>query len=187
MPRIRLLYLSGPSLHPRENAVLSADIQEMCEASGFSPLPPDPEALSERELSEAMAREIYAERVARMRRADAAVLDLTPFQGPRCDPAVAFEAGFMAGLGKPVMGYMNLITEADAELAARLEAQLGAEPDADGVWRDFNGALVEDYGLPESLMLWAEARRLYVIVTPNPQGDLTGLQLCLDAMKLYSD
>ena len=36
-------------------------------------------------------------------------------------------------------------------------------------------------------MLWAEARRLYVIVTEDPLGDLTGLQLCLEALRLYAD
>jgi hypothetical protein len=36
-------------------------------------------------------------------------------------------------------------------------------------------------------MLWAEARRFYVIVTPDVHGDLTGLELCLDAVRLYSD
>ncbi len=36
-------------------------------------------------------------------------------------------------------------------------------------------------------MLWAEARRLYVIVTNDVQTDLTGLQLCLEAVQLYAD
>jgi len=41
--------------------------------------------------------------------------------------------------------------------------------------------------LPENLMLWAESRRFYVIVTADPQDDITGVELCLEAMRLYAD
>jgi hypothetical protein len=36
-------------------------------------------------------------------------------------------------------------------------------------------------------MMWAEARRLFVVVTSDTHGDLTGFEMCLDAVKLYSD
>ena len=68
-----------------------------------------------------------------------------------------------------------------------MQTTLGAAPDEAGVWRDADGCEVEDFGLPESLMLWAEARRVYVIVTPDPLEDLTGLEMCLEAVKLYAD
>ena len=187
MPRIRSVYLSGPAAHHPDADAVSAEMALLCEAAGFQALISPMDLLTERPPSEAMAREIYAARIAQLRRADAAVLDVSPFRGPHCDPAAAFEAGFLAGLGRPVFGYMNVPTEEEAELCARVEAYVGAERDADGVWRDVPGAPIEDFGLPESLMLWAELRRLYVIVTPLLQTDLTGLQLCLDAVKLYSD
>jgi nucleoside 2-deoxyribosyltransferase len=187
MRRIRSIYLAGPDQHLRQAISLASEAQLLCEAAGFSVLTPGPEALTEREPSEAMAREIYAQRVARMRQADAAIANLTPFRGPHCDPSTAFEAGFFSGLGKPVFAYMNVASEGEAELTERVDAYLGAEADEHGVLRDENGAAIEDFGLPEGLMLWAEARRLYVIVTPDPEADLTGLQLCLEAVKLYSD
>jgi len=187
MSRTRSVYLTGPSIHQPRAQALAVEARVLCEAAGFSVLTQTPELLTESEPSEAMAREIYAERAARMRRADAGVVDLTPFRGPHCDPAAAFEAGFLAGLGKPVFAYMNVLSEEDAELSARVTAYVGAEPGDDGVWRDADGLEIEDYGLPETLMLWAEARRLYVIVTPDPHRDLTGLQLCLEAVKLYLD
>ena len=187
MRRVRSVYIAAPAL-PTANAEAAArEVRLMCEAAGFEAVGLEAESLVERARSEAMAREIYANRVSRMRQADAAIVNLTPFRGPHCDPGVAFEAGFFSGLGRPVFGYMNLMTEEDAELKSRVEAYVGADPDADGVWRDDLGAPIEDYGLPESLILWAEARRLYVIITPNPEADLTGLQLCLDAVKLYAD
>ena len=187
MARIRSVYLSGPALPSPEDGAVAEEARIMCEAAGYAALGLAPDATVEQAPSEAMAREIYAQRVARMRQADAAIVNLTPFRGPHCDPGAAFEAGFFSGLGKPVFAYMNLVSEEDAELRARVDAYIGAEMDDAGVWRDDLGAPIEDFGLPESLILWAEARRLYVIVTPDPESDLTGLQLCLDAMKLYAE
>lgn len=185
--RIRTLYLTGPGSSSADGGAVAGEARMLCEGEGYQVVTPESETLIEREPSEAMAREIYAQRVARMRSADAAIVNLTPFRGPHCDPSAAFEAGFFSGLGKPVFAYMNVPNEDEAELRARVDAYVGAELDADGVWRDDQGVAIEDYGLPESLILWAEARRLYVIVTPDPEADLTGVQLCLDAVKLYAD
>jgi nucleoside 2-deoxyribosyltransferase len=93
----------------------------------------------------------------------------------------------MAALGKPVFAYMNVEAEDDAELRGRIENEMGLELDRRGVWRDGFGGEIEDFGLPEDLMLWGEARRLFVVVTPDVFGDLTGFEMCLDAVKLYSD
>jgi nucleoside 2-deoxyribosyltransferase len=187
MPRIRSIYLTGPPLPITHAETVALEARQMCEASGYAALGLAAEPLVEQAHSEAMAREIYAQRLARMRQSDAAIVNLSPSRGPNCDPSTAFEAGFFAGLGKPVFAYMNLVAEEDAELRGRVDAYIGAELDDQGVWRDDLGAPIEDYGLPESLILWGEARRLYVIVTPEPESDLTGLQLCLDAVKLYAD
>ncbi len=187
MRRIQRIYLAGSGERLAEADELSREARLLCEAEGYEALIPGAMVLTESEPSEAMAREIYAERLALLRKADAAVVDLSPFRGPHCDPAAAFEAGFLAGLGKPVFAYMNVMSEEEADLGARVEAYVGVEAGEDGALRDSLGALVEDFGLPESLMLWAEARRLYVVVTGEPWSDLTGLRLCLGAVKLYAD
>jgi nucleoside 2-deoxyribosyltransferase len=187
MRPVRSIYLAVPTAPPQQAQVLAEQARALCEAAGFTAVGLDADPLIETSPSEAMAREIYAKRLAMMRQADAAIVNLSPFRGPHCDPAIAFEAGFFSGMSKPVFAYMNLLSEEEAELKARVEAYVGAEQGADGVWRDDLGAPIEDYGLPESLILWAEARRLYVIVTPDPELDLTGLQLSLDALKLYAD
>jgi nucleoside 2-deoxyribosyltransferase len=187
MRRITSLYIGGPDPAFPEAAGLLNQKRALCSRKGFVPVLPGDSILVETEPSEAMAREIYADRVQRLRLADAAVLNLTPWRGPSCSVGAAFEAGFMAALGKPVFAYMNVQDEAEAELRARIEQELGLELDRRGVWRDGFGGEVEDFGLPEELMLWAEARRLFVIVTPDIFGDLTGFEMCLDAVKLYSD
>jgi nucleoside 2-deoxyribosyltransferase len=187
MRRIASLYIGGPDAALPEAAAVLAQKRALCAGKGFVPVLPEDSILVETEPSEAMAREIYADRVQRLRLADAAILNLTPWRGSSSSVSTAFEAGFMAALGKPVFAYMNVQGEDEAELRARIENDIGLELDRRGVWRDGYGGEVEDFGLPEELMLWAEARRLFVVVTPDVFGDLTGFELCLDAVKLYSD
>jgi nucleoside 2-deoxyribosyltransferase len=187
MRRIASLYIGGPDgALPLGGAILAGK-RKLCADRGFVPVLAADSVLVETDPSEAMAREIYADRVQRLRLADAAILNLTPWRGPNCDVSTAFEAGFMAALGKPVFAYMNVQSEDDAELRGRIEAEMGLELDRAGVWRDGFGGEVEDFGLPEDIMLWGEARRLFVVVTDDIYGDVTGFEMCLDAVKLYSD
>ena len=187
MRRIVSLYIGGPdNALPDGDAVL-AQKRMLCADRGFVPVFGSDSVLVETDPSEAMAREIYADRVQRLRLADAAILNLTPWRGAHCNVSTSFEAGFMAALGKPVFAYMNVQTEEEAELRGRIENDMGLDLDRAGVWRDSLGGEVEDFGLPEDLMLWAEARRLFVVVTDDVYGDVAGFELCLDAVKLYSD
>lgn len=187
MRRIETIFLAGPDLWYPDAKTLLARKHAMCEAAGFAPLAARGAELVETDRSEAMAREIYAGVLERLRGADALIANLSPWRGPGADPGAAFEVGFAAALGKPVFAYLNVAEEDDAEYRGRVEAVVGAVRDEDGRWRDADGAEVEDFDLPENLMLWGEARRFYVIVTPDPEGDLTGLELCLEAVRLYSE
>ena len=187
MKKIVSLYLCGPDALLQDGEELAARKAEVCRAAGFVPVSALDAELVESEASEAMAREIYAANMQLLRGADAVIANLTPFRGPSCDPAAAFEVGVASGLGKPVFAYMNVAEEAMAEHRHRVLEWVGGRMDEEGAWRDADGAEIEDFGLPETLMLWAEARRMYVIVTPDITGDLTGLELCLEAVKLYGD
>jgi nucleoside 2-deoxyribosyltransferase len=93
----------------------------------------------------------------------------------------------MAALGKPIFAYLNVATEDEADYLGRIDIHMGAHQDEAEVWRDEDQCRIEDFALPESLMLWAEARRLFVIVTPDVLGDLTGLDMCLEALSLYQE
>ncbi|OJU11341.1 MAG: nucleoside 2-deoxyribosyltransferase [Caulobacterales bacterium 68-7] len=183
MKPVRQIHLAGPDDWYPDAEAHRARRRALVQAAGFVLLEPEP--LTETEASEVMAREMYADRLARLRKADAAIVNLTPWRGAGADPGAAFEAGVLAGLGKPVFAYMNLEAEEHAEYAGRVEAWVGLEATPEGL-RDPDGCLVEDLGLPETVMLWAEARRLFLVIA-DPLTDLTGLQLCLDAMKLYAE
>jgi nucleoside 2-deoxyribosyltransferase len=187
MKRIEQLYLSGPELSYPDAKDFAQERKALCLEAGFSAVTGLDGTFAETQNSEAMAREIYAERVARMRACDAGIINLTPWRGATCDTGVAFEAGFLAALGKPIFAFLNVETEDEGDYLSRIGAQVGAVLGEDDVWRDPENCAIEDFDLPENLMLWAEARRLFVIVTPDVLGDLTGLELCLEAVKLYSD
>ena len=187
MRRLQNLYLAGPDLHYPDSGELLARKRLVCMAAGLTARIASDEVVASGRGGELQAREAYAGALANLRASDAVIANLTPWRGPGCDPATAFEVGFASALGKPVLAYLNVEDEADAEYRARVEAWFGAAPDAAGVWRDPDGCAVEDLDLPESAMLWAEARRLLVVVTPDPLGDVTGLELCLEALKAYED
>ncbi len=187
MRRLKTLYLAGPDGSYPQAAELVARKHALCAAEGLASRMAGDDVDPQSPPGELRAREAYAGALANLRACDAMVANLTPWRGPGCDPATAFEIGFASALGKPVLAYLNLDDEGDADYRSRVEAWVGAAPDAAGVWRDANDCAVEDFDLPESALLWAEARRLFVVVTPDPFGDLTGLELCLEALKDWED
>ena len=187
MRRLQTVYLAGPDLHYPDSSDLLARKRLACAALGLEARMAGDGVERSGRGGELQAREIYAGALANLRSCHAVIGNLTPWRGPACDPSTAFELGFASALGKPVLAYLNVEDEADAEYRGRVEGWLGASVDAHGIWRDVDGSTVEDLDLPETAMLWAEARQLLVVVTPDPLGDLTGLELCLDALKAYKD
>jgi nucleoside 2-deoxyribosyltransferase len=187
MRRISSLYLAGPDLWFPDAEAHATRKRDLCLQAGFVGVTSFDGVLVETLPSEAMAREIYADSIARLRQCDAVIANLTPWRGPGCDPGTAFEVGFAAALGKPVFAYLNIADEEESDHRDRVEMAMGAERDEEGRWRDDEGCEIEDFGLPENLMLWAETRRFFVIVTPDPIRDLTGLKLALDAVRIYGE
>ena len=186
MRKIERVFLAGPDRFAPEAQALRLEQERLCEAAGFTPVFP-PDADSQGEAGELAARALYAETIARLRAADAVVANLTPWRGPGADPGAAFVMGFAAALQKPVFAYMNVADAEEADLQGRIDAYLGAVLGDDGRWRDPEGAEIEDMGLPETALLWAEARRYVVIVTADVFADLTGLEVSLEGLRLYAD
>jgi nucleoside 2-deoxyribosyltransferase len=186
MRPVRSLWLAGPEVWLPDHEAQAARQRALCLESGLEAIVPTlmPPGEGGDEME---ARQFYAARMAQLRQADAAIVNLTPFRGPSADTATVFEAGVLAGLGRPIFAYLNVTSEVEAEYVARVDTMLGATLEPTGAWRDGDGCLIEDHGLPETVMLWGEARRLFVIVTQDPLRDLTGLELCLEALALYAE
>ncbi|MBX7249159.1 MAG: nucleoside 2-deoxyribosyltransferase [Caulobacteraceae bacterium] len=186
MRRIASIYLAGPDAWFPDAVEHDLSKRALCQSAGFRAVTAFDNETSEGDRSEVLARELYAETARRLRQSDALIANLTPWRGPGCDPATAFAVGFMAALGKPVFAYLNVAETDEADYRERVERRTGASPDPAGVWRDVDGAEVEDFGLPESLLLWVEARGFFLIVTPEPMHELAGLELALEAVRAYA-
>jgi len=187
MRSIETLFLAGPDAwYPEAEQHLERQ-RLLAAAAGYTILPSTILPAEVRDAGELAARALYAERISRLRKADAGIVNLTPFRGPGADAAATFEMGFLAGLGKPVFGWINLTDELDEDYRERVEAWMGARPDEAGIWRDGEDCEIEDFGLPEASLLWAETRRLFVNITDDPMHDLTGFEMCLQSLRLYAD
>lgn len=143
------LYLAGPEVFLDDAREIGRRKQALCAAYGFTglyPLDPAPDAGDGRGSAA-----IFAANLGLMRQADALIANLTPFRGLSGDVGTAFEVGFCAALGKPVMAYSAVPGEMKARALAQIGPAAGAAPSllADGFH-------VEDFGHFDNLML-AEA------------------------------
>ena len=150
--------------------------QVLCEAHGLVglfPLDSDPAGA---DPSVRPDRAIFRMNLAMMRRADAGIFNLSPFRGPGADAGTVFELGLMHGLGKTVFGYTN----AAETLLARTPR---TRRDAQGVWHDRDGMLVEDFGNADNLMLDAcladTGAPIVRAAKTCALADLAGFEACL--------
>ena len=140
------VYLAGPDVFLPDAVEIGRRKQDICARHGLTGLYPLDNAV---DLSAGDASlQIFKGNEAMMNGADAIIANLTPFRGPGADAGTVYELGYMAGRGKFCLGYCN-----DPSLYAdrvrkftRLTSQGGRLIDADGL-------TVEDFGLPDNLMM----------------------------------
>jgi nucleoside 2-deoxyribosyltransferase len=180
MSRRPRLYLAGPEVFLPDAPAMARAKQDLCTRHGFEGIFPldaslDLAGLPKRE----QARRISAANEAAMRSCHALIANLTPFRGASMDAGTAFEVGFMRALGRPVLGYTNVV----ADYRRRSEAYRGAgvsSPDADAP-----DVAIEDFDLAENLMIEVAilASGGEVIRRGVPPGremrDLAGFEACL--------
>lgn len=139
---MKTLYLAGPDVFFLDADRLALGHKSLCEEYGFIPLHPiDQPTLK--------SRHIYETNIDLLRRADAVVANLNPFRGAEVDSGTAFEVGFAVARGVPVVGYL---ASADF-LKDRVGRLFGPLVVQDGVLRDSDGNLVENFNHSVNLML----------------------------------
>ncbi|ACB94452.1 nucleoside 2-deoxyribosyltransferase [Beijerinckia indica] len=176
------LYLAGPEVFLVNAAEIGRRKQRLCLAHGFEGLFPLDNDIIGLPTGTRIDQAIYKANLAMMERADAVIVNLTPFRGPGADVGSVFELGYMAGRGKPVFGYTNVA----ADLAARVARFDHVTFDEQsGYLRDSTGLMVEDFGNADNLMIDAclalQNHPLVVVDAPQDQlyEDLTGFEQCL--------
>ena len=141
------IYLAGPDVFLPDALAVGQRKQDICRRYGLTGLYPldNTVDLAARDSS----LQIFKGNQAMMDAADAIIANLTPFRGPGADPGTVYELGYLAGRGKLCLAYCNDPTPY-AERVAGLTA-VTRSPDNRLV--DADGLTVEDFGLPDNLMM----------------------------------
>src|SRR5262245_345615 len=176
-PRI---YLAGPEVFLPDAVVMGARKEALCAALGLEGVFPLDAQLGLAGLAKReQARRISEANEALMRSCTGLIANLTPFRGVSMDSGTAFEVGFMRALGRPVLGYTNVV----ADYRVRAEIYRSAPPPLPDF--DHPEAEIEDFDGAENLMIEVAilASGGSVVRTAVPPGqemrDLEGFEACL--------
>ncbi|KRQ95209.1 nucleoside 2-deoxyribosyltransferase [Bradyrhizobium jicamae] len=173
------IYLAGPDVFLPDAVEIGRRKAAICARYGLTGLYPLDNAVDLAATDASLA--IFKANQAMMDAADAIIANLTPFRGPSADAGTVYELGYMAGRGKRCFAYSN----DPAIYADRVARSFRITTSDAGHMIDADGLTVEDFGLPDNLMmihtLDLHGARL---VTPRepPQDiwlDLTSFEACV--------
>jgi len=173
------IYLAGPDVFLPDAIAIGQRKREICQRHGVTGLYPLDNAVDLAAPDASL--QIFRANEAMMDEAHAIIANLTPFRGPGADPGTVYELGYMAGRGKFCLAYCN-----DPEIyAARAARFTTVTRGSDKRLIDRDGLTVEDFGLPDNLMM-IHALDLHgrPLVTPRARSqdiwhDLTSFEACV--------
>jgi nucleoside 2-deoxyribosyltransferase len=172
------IYLAGPDVFLPDPVETGRRKVELCTRHGLTGLYPLDNAI-DLAAKDASLR-IFRANEAMMNEAHAVIANLTPFRGPGADAGTVYELGYMAARGKLCLGYSN----DPSSYVDRVRSFTAVTP-SDGHLIDAEGLTVEDFGLPDNLMM-IHALDLYgcALVTPQQKPadvwhDLTAFEACV--------
>ena len=173
------VYLAGPDVFLPDALDIGKRKAAICARHGMRGLYPLDNAV---DLTASDASlEIFKGNEAMMDAADAVIANLTPFRGPGADAGTVYELGYMAGRGKFCLAYSN----DPAVYVERVKRICDVTRSATGHLIDGDGLTVEDFGLPDNLMMIHTLDlRGARLVTPRQRPadiwhDLTSFEACV--------
>ena len=173
------IYLAGPDVFLPDAIEIGRRKAAICARYGARGLYPLDNAVDLSAADASLA--IFKGNEAMMDAADAIIANLTPFRGPSADAGTVYELGYMAGRGKRCFAYSN----DPAVYAERVARSFAVTKAGGGHLIDDDGLTVEDFGLPDNLMMIHTLDlRGARLVTPRqrPQDiwhDLTSFEACV--------
>ena len=155
------VYLAGPDVFLPNAKAHGEALKAKCTAAGIEGVFPLDADLDLSGLSKKDARkEIYQTNLAQIAACDVVLANMTPFRGVNMDTGTAFEMGYGLALGKRVVGYT-----ADASLYLdRVQTNLHVIHDDGGQTWDGEGMLVEDFDLPDNLMMVCSVEAIFTTI-----------------------
>lgn len=183
------VYLAGPEVFLSDSEEIGARKIEICRRHGLTGVYPGDTTLDLSGLApRAAGQRIYGCNRDLMRGCDAGIANMTPFRGPSMDVGTAFELGYLAALGRPLLGYSN----SARSFPERILAHFGLDPapdEGDPPARDPLGLAIENFGMVDNLMLdGAVLDAGFEVVTRQVDDpaqlyrDLTGFEACSQAL-----
>ena len=140
------LYLAGPDVFLPDAVDIGRRKVELCKRHGLIGLYPLDNTIDL--AAKDTSLQIFRGNQAMMIEADAIIANLTPFRGPGADAGTVYELGYMAGRGKPCLGYSN-----DPSTYSDRVREFTEVSSRDGRLVDAQGLTVEDFGLTDNLMM----------------------------------
>ncbi len=146
---MRKLYLAGPAVFRKDAFTYANALKKACSEHGFIGVFP-----LDNDVDSCCASEIKYANINLIRKCDGVIADYTPFRGPGLDGGTAYEIGFAEALGKPVVAFSG---DTRDYLCRVNEWMSGAPVDTDDlIKRDHNNMSIEDFDLPDNLMLTSD-------------------------------
>jgi nucleoside 2-deoxyribosyltransferase len=176
------IYLAGPDVFLPDAIEMGRRKRELCERYGFLALFPLDNVVDL--MAPTASMRIFESNRAMMDQADAVIANLTPFRGPSADAGTVYELGYMAGRGKLCLGYCNEPLPY-RDRVARTQALRELE----GALFDNSGLVVEDFGLPDNLMIvhGLDLHGCPLVVSDaasaDPWHDLAAFEACLQFLE----
>ncbi len=179
------IYLAGPEVFLPEFGKPVFDAKKaMCAEFGFCGVAPtDGEPILEGLSPFAKGVAIYRGNLAHMQSCCAIIANMTPFRGVSMDPGTAFEMGYMAALGKSVLGYTHVTSPFEDRSTRYYEH---GRPDLVETYSE--GTHVERFDMPDNLMMVGavDCAGFRVQQTDVAAGEelssLTGFRRCLQEL-----
>jgi len=140
----RKIYIAGPHLFSADYGAFTRMFARKCRKTHVTAVfPGDERALT--------SQDIYTANLDLIKNCDGVIADLNPFRSEiEPDSGTAFECGFAAALGKPVIA----IVEDQRSLLQKMQASSLGCTENNSTYRSDEGDLIENFGLPLNLMLF---------------------------------
>jgi nucleoside 2-deoxyribosyltransferase len=146
------VYLAGPEVFLPNALDMGARKRAVCAEFGLDGVFPLDGVLELDGLEpRRQGRAIYQTNVDLIRSCDLLIANLTPFRGVSADVGTAFELGFMAALGKPVLAYSNSSQSFRARLECHYDGLIHQRKDGQLAGPD--DLAIEDFDMADNLML----------------------------------
>ncbi len=160
------VYLAGPDVFYPAPAAVGAMKKRMIEEQGCVGHYPLDTPIPEFKADEATALKIAEANEALMDMSQVILVNMTPWHGPSMDVGTAFETGYMRAKAKHAPGgvliigyYEGMVNRSFMDRVAAMVCNNDVVHHADGLILDQKGNSLENFSLPENLMITSAIKK----------------------------